>query len=239
MKDGLLSYSIINDKSIAIARTYALDELKLSEPGRPDIESFKHLCERDGFYFDNLITAEQVHEDRVAIIERVEREDIEGVDALITPLKNVPLSIFTADCVAGFILDTKTPSIGIFHAGWRGTLSNIAGKTVETAIKHFKSVPKSIYVALSPSIKVCCYSVSDKRARDFIKAGFRDQVVNINRVPHIDMQGIIRRQIIDLGIPKENIYIHPHCTFEMENIYPSYRRDSERASRMVNIIMLK
>jgi len=239
MNDGLLSYSIINSKGIAIATTYTLNDFKTKRPGRPKIDDIRHLCERDGFPCDKIVTAEQVHSDNVAIIDSKDGGNVPGADALITDKSQIPLAIFTADCIAGFILDTKRPSIGIFHAGWKGTLSNIAGKTIKAMEDAYNVDTKSIYIALSPSIKVCCYAVNEERARKFIKEGYKENVIRILGEPHIDLQGIIRKQLIKECIPSENIYIHPHCTYEMKEGYPSYRRDGEKASRILNIIMLK
>jgi len=239
MNEGLLSYSIINSKGIAFAVTYTINDFKKVKRGRPSIEDIEHLCNRDGLPCEKIVTAEQVHSNNVAIIKEPIREDVAGVDALITDIRQIPLAIFTADCVAGFILDTNRPSIGIFHAGWEGTLSNIAGETIKAIKDNYGADLKSIYIALSPSIKVCCYAVREERARMFIEKGYGENVIRIIGESHIDLQGIIRKQIIEEGVPCENIYIHPHCTYEMKEAYPSYRRDGEMASRMVNIIMLK
>ncbi|MGQ9706440.1 MAG: peptidoglycan editing factor PgeF [bacterium] len=239
MNEGLLHYSTINSKGIAIAVSYTLKDIRSIKAGRPDLEDIRHLCDRDGLICDKIITAEQVHSDNIVIVDGASKDEVKGADALITDKSQTPLAIFTADCIAGLILDEKRPSIGIFHAGWKGTLLDTAGKTIKTMKDTYDTDPQSIFVALSPSIKVCCYAVREERARMFFERGYKEYVIRILGEPHIDLQGIIRKQIIEEGVPKENIYIHPHCTYEMRDAYPSYRRDGELASRIVNIIMLK
>ena len=63
--------------------------------------------------------------------------EIPLADAIMTNVKNVPLSIFYADCTGIFILDPVKKVIALVHAGWRGTLKAIALKTVEAMKKEY------------------------------------------------------------------------------------------------------
>lgn len=45
--------------------------------------------------------------------------------------KNVPLLIFTADCVPLVFYDKEKEAVALAHAGWRGTYDNIAEEIIE------------------------------------------------------------------------------------------------------------
>lgn len=88
-----------------------------------DSKNINDLKDAFGDYFtlSNLTSNIQIHSDIVNVVdESTVASKIEG-DALVTNLKNVPLLIFTADCVPVAIVDKKNKVIGVAHAGWRGT----------------------------------------------------------------------------------------------------------------------
>ena len=79
-------------------------------------------------------------------------------DGLYTDLKNIPIGVLTADCMAIVITDFK--ALVVLHAGWRGLLNGI----IENGLKYFKE-RKNLFAFISPSIRKCCYEVGE----DFIK----------------------------------------------------------------------
>ena len=81
----------------------------------------------------------QVHGATVRIIKTIDDKENNGeeADGLLTSLKNVPLLIFTADCVPLVFYDGEKRVVGLAHAGWRGTYDNIAGEIVEILIKDY------------------------------------------------------------------------------------------------------
>lgn len=75
----------------------------------------------------------QVHSNRVYVIDSPEKlaaRNIEA-DALITPLKNVCLTILTADCVPVLLYSPDTNIIAAVHMGWRGAFRGILDNTFE------------------------------------------------------------------------------------------------------------
>lgn len=57
---------------------------------------------------------------------------IADCDAVFTNLPNVPLFLFTADCVAVGIYDAKHHAMATVHAGWRGAIGHLPVLTIET-----------------------------------------------------------------------------------------------------------
>src|SRR5262245_55740180 len=82
-----------------------------------------------------LFTSEQVHGREITVIEQVgsaPRADLErggalphrefsACDGIITNQRGVALGIYVADCCAVYIVDPKTPAIGLVHSGRKGT----------------------------------------------------------------------------------------------------------------------
>jgi YfiH family protein len=64
--------------------------------------------------------------------------------------------------VPAIVYDPVQHAFGLAHAGWRGTVGNIAGKLVAAMSAEFGSNPADLVVKLGPSIGPCCYEVGDE-----------------------------------------------------------------------------
>lgn len=112
---------------------------------------------------------EQVHGDVIAVIDEstagkgalAYADAVKGTDALVTNLTGVPLLLFFADCVPVIFADPITGCIGLAHAGWRGTVADIAQKTVQKMQQAFGAKPQDIIAGIGPCIGSCCYEVDD------------------------------------------------------------------------------
>ena len=125
-------------------------------------ENFRILGEAVGFEPQKLVLTRQTHSD---IVRAVDRSDCKGLDhhdypecdALITAEPGVGLVVFTADCTPLLFHDPVTGAVGAAHAGWRGTASDIAGKTVKAMADAYGCDPKNICAAIGPNIGSCCF----------------------------------------------------------------------------------
>lgn len=93
------------------------------------------LNNREGFLKNlgidcrDLACAKQAHSDCVRYADEgyigrgalSDESSVADTDAFITDKKNIPLAVFSADCLAIFLYDPQGPAIGLAHAGWRGT----------------------------------------------------------------------------------------------------------------------
>jgi hypothetical protein len=112
-----------------------------------------------GFSPTRFASAEQTHGNGVAVIRETTGERVPIVDALVTSTKNLPLVIRCADCAAVFIVDRRTPAIGLVHSGKKGTLADIVGNTLATMRQKFGSNPADCTAFISPSIGPCHYEM--------------------------------------------------------------------------------
>jgi hypothetical protein len=195
-----------------------------------------------GIDYRNLVCARQVHSDEVACICEEDRgkgalsydSAIADTDALITNGKNLPLAIFTADCLSVFLYDEKTPSIGLVHAGWRSTKENITAKTVRLMRQRFNTAPEYLYAGFGPAIRDCCYEVG-KEFQKFFTYGLK---IQDNRF-YLDLAGINKKQLLDSGVPQANISDSHACTSCQNDKLFSFRKEGDSCGRMMSVIMLK
>ena len=159
-----------------------------------------------------LLTAQQVHGDKIAVVDLpIDRDkQFAGCDGLITNQKRIALGIHVADCCAVYIVDPKTPAIGLVHSGKKGSEQAIAAKAIEELRQHFGSDPADLIVQLSPCIRPPHYEI--------------DFAANI--VEQCRAAGV--KQIYDSGT----------CTACDIGRYYSYRAEKGKTGRMLALLGL-
>jgi polyphenol oxidase len=159
-----------------------------------------------------FLSAEQVHGNRVAIIDQapINEQCFEGMDGLITNRPEVSLGIYVADCCAVFLVDPVRSAIGLVHSGRKGTELEIVPRAIDTMGQHFGTDPSGLVVQLSPSIRPPHYEVD-----------FTAEIVRQARAKGV-------RQIHDDG----------RCTACDLARYYSYRAEKARTGRMLALLAL-
>ena len=173
---------------------------------------------------------------------------IADCDAVFTKLPNVPLFLFTADCVAVGIYDAKHHAIATVHAGWRGAIGHLPVLTIEAMKEVYGTEFKDCYVYLGPSIGPESFEVDVELGKRFEIAwrGMTDRsVADIVNYPgdkldkaYINLWNFIAEGLMVNGVPKENIAIGGTDTVTDKDCY-SYRRESGKTGRMVLFCMLQ
>src|SRR5438874_355985 len=186
----------------------------------------REIHNASGFGDWPLLTAEQIHGNNIAVIDevgsalRAERgrrgaaslpgREFSACDGIITNQRGVALGIYVADCCAVYIVDPKTPAIGLVHSGRKGTELGVVTNAITQMTTLFGSDLAKIIVQFSPCI----------------------------RPPHyeIDFASEIVRQCRALGV--NEIYDSGVCTaFDLERYY-SYRAEKGKTGRMLALIGL-
>ena len=197
-----------------------------------------------GLKFLNLtsakwIQAEQVHGDTIAFVDATTPSAcsaitlLENVDGLLTQRADHTLSILTADCLPIFFYLGNPPAVGLVHAGWRGTAKGIA----RHAVSGFKRLAKhrchELHVAFGPSIGGCCYEVGEE-FQDLFPESLEEREGRF----YLDLVQENRRQLLEAGLLPGQIGPAGPCTgCHLENFY-SYRKEGNRAYRMLSWILL-
>ncbi|MBI4649845.1 peptidoglycan editing factor PgeF [Candidatus Desantisbacteria bacterium] len=196
-----------------------------------------------------MITADQVHSNKVSVIN--EKSNISGwedprrsirlTDALITNLQNLTLVITVADCVPVLIYDTKNKVIAAVHAGWKGTGLGIVKRTLDQMKDSFKSNLENCQVGIGPSIGICCYSV-DIKVIDFFRSKFSywREIFNLekNTFGKLNLVEANKRQLIEAGVPAQNISSSDICTSCNNDLFYSFRKENGVTGRQIAFISL-
>lgn len=133
------------------------------DPMENVIENYRILCRELGMEAEDLVLSHQVHSDIVLAVDRQDcgaglfREALPECDALVTDTPGVGLVVFTADCTPILLHDPVTGAVGAAHAGWRGTASGIAARTVEQMVRRYGCRPEDIRASIGPNISACCF----------------------------------------------------------------------------------
>jgi YfiH family protein len=117
-----------------------------------------------------VAVAGQVHGVHVA---RVEAEDrgrgartrdslLPPADGLVSAAPGVALLGCFADCVPLLLADPARLAVGMAHAGWRGTVADMAGAAVRAMEELLGSRPVDLIAVVGPSIGPCCYEVGEE-----------------------------------------------------------------------------
>jgi len=190
----------------------------------------------------DLVAAGQVHSAKVILVDKrhksrgalSKKSRLEGIDGFITREKNLPLAVFTADCLSIFLFDPKNNAIGLVHAGWQGTQKKICAKAIKLMQKKFKTRPQDLIVGLGPCIKKCCYEVG----KDFQKF-FSYGIIKRDHKIYLDLIANNLRQLKGRGVKLKNIEDCKICTVCQNKSFFSFRQEKAKAGRMMSVIMLK
>ena len=155
----------------------------------------------------------------------------------MTDEKGLYLCVMVADCLPILIHDPVSGQVAAVHAGWRGTLANIAGSAV-SAMVQVGGTASNIVTSIGPSIGVCCYSVPRSRARQFRSKYGSKSVMYTDDAYYLDLQLVNSIQLQDAGVLSSSIDILPYCTHCTGKRFYSYRR-GDRDKRMISYIALR
>lgn len=175
---------------------------------------------------------EQIHSNIVKTV--TPDTNVQTCDALITDKMDTPLMVMVADCIPILFYDHTKKVIGVAHAGRAGTFGNISGNTITKMTENYNCDPQDIEVVLGPSIEKCCYEVSEELALETATL-FGSEYVNGR---NIDLQGINKKQLLEVGVKIGNITITQICTKCSDEPYFSYRKD-KKCGRFAGVIMMK
>lgn len=199
-----------------------------------------------GFDLNKVTTCAQVHGNNIACVTaknsgsgaRDYTESIVAVDGLVTNLKQVPLMLFFADCVPVLLADQKGDTIAVIHAGWRGSVGNIAARAVEVMIDKYGVQVENILAAIGPSIGPGCYEV-DKSVWE-VASDYHDCFVPTTSGHwYLDLWQINRKQLAAKGLLSSNILCADVCTFTNKELYFSYRAEKCKTGRLAAVAYKK
>ena len=255
-----------DDSKTAVQRNRAAFLRALGEPREASAQARRNPDTRSW----NLISVRQVHSDFIQHIDSECLGSPQGLsragDGLITATPGLLLAVQTADCFPLILADVKLRAVGVFHAGWRGTVMRIVEKGVGEMHRCFASRPHDLWAAIGPGIQGCCYEVGEevrtKFESQFAYAAKLFQEVKESdpvrekypllfltaRAPghshlpkrlFLDLVEANRQQLLAAGVAAHNIEVSRLCTSCRPDLLFSYRAEKGRTGRMMSVVGIR
>ncbi len=175
------------------------------------------------------------NEERIAMLQ--------GVDALITREPGCCICISTADCIPILLYDRKNQVVAAAHAGWRGTVNYIAGHTLDRMRAFYGTDGKDVIACIGPGISLPSFEVGEEVYEAFRTNGFAMDYISEwkseTHKHHIDLWAANRMQLLDFGVPGEQIETSGICTYMEHEEFFSARRLGIKSGRILSGIMIK
>jgi polyphenol oxidase len=208
-----------------------------------------------------LVTLRQIHSDLIHCIAEVPKSGLAG-DGLVTQTPGILPAILTADCLPVILADAKRRAVGVFHAGWRGTVKRIVEKGVGEMRRCFGTSPGDIRAVIGPGVHDCCYNVGPEVRIQFesqFEYGsqlFREveesdpvrekypllfltaRAPGHSELPKrifLDLVEANCRQLLAAGVAAKNISASPLCTSCRCDLLFSYRAEKGMTGRMMAV----
>jgi len=187
-----------------------------------------------GFSMADLVVSRQTHGTQVAVVGSADRgrglfpafDGFPATDAMVTNEPTVALGTIVADCVPILLYDPVRHVVGLAHAGWRGTVGQIAAATVAAMNCEFGTEPGDVLAGIGPSIGPCCYEVGQEvidawNAADVVDGS--SAVVERGTGYHFDLWAANRLVLIQAGISDDRIETSGVCVRCEYDRFFSYR----------------
>lgn len=158
-------------------------------------------------------------------------------DGLITDDPDVTLLTLHADCQPILLVDPDRPAVAAVHAGWRGTVSNIAGEAVRAMTNAFDSNPARMLAYLGPAIGGCCNEIGPEVTAQWRatahEAGVDPEPAVTRPVEreHLNVSEANRRLLLAAGLQEDHIDTSPECTKCDTDRWFSHRGHGPNAGR--------
>ncbi|MDA1197690.1 MAG: peptidoglycan editing factor PgeF [Proteobacteria bacterium] len=188
------------------------------------------VAKKIGVEKNNLFTMNQTHSNKVVIIDE-NNQNIKRVnaDALITKIKNIAISVLTADCVPILIYEKINQTVACVHAGWKGAINGIIENTINKIIKMNKN--NQIYVAIGPCIASKNYEIGNEFYDEFISKNKINKKFfsSKNNKIFFDLRKYVNSKVAQFDVNYiENINLD---TYDKEEIFFSFRRSLKQGKK--------
>lgn len=212
--------------------------------------NFDLWCGGLGTEVENIVMVHQTHTANVMAVSGEMRgqgvirpREFRDVDAMITNEKGVALVTSHADCVPVYLYDPVKEAIGMVHAGWRGTVGEIAGNAVRKMGAEYGCDPADMYAMVGPCISQkrfeCDRNVIDAVDAMSVDAGSMYYLDGESGKYHASLAGINRIVLMDAGIDESHIDMNDVCTYDNEDLYFSHRRQGPARGSQAAMLQLK
>lgn len=183
---------------------------------------------------DRVIWMDQVHGDRVELVDGPRDVAFADTDALVTHTPRLALAVVTADCVPVLLADAHAGVIGAVHAGRVGAQRGVVARTVE-AMLALGARPADISALLGPAVSGRNYEVPAAMAAEVEAALPGSRTTTAAGTPGLDLRSGIAGQLGRLGVTA--VDTDPRCTVADATLF-SHRRGAP-TGRLASVIWME
>jgi hypothetical protein len=159
-------------------------------------------------------------------------------DALFTSDSTRLVSVRVADCCPVLLATADGAVVAAIHAGWRGVVAGVLPATLAALIKESGAAPATICAAIGPCIGREAFEVGTDVLDEFRRVfGTRAPIeVRPNGKGRADIRAGLRLQLLECGVPEEQLDSLELCTVDNPLEFFSHRRDRGLTGRMAALI---
>lgn len=195
-------------------------------------ENRRRFCAALGFTPDQMAWSKQVHGEQIRLV--TEPGGGEGFDALVTKVPGILLAVSIADCTPILIFDKGQNAVAAVHAGWRGSVAGIVGKTLAFMENAFGTRGEDCFAYIGACIDECSFEVGDEVAAEFAEPFKRFDAER--RKFFVDLKRANAAQLHGFGVPENQIEVSPYCTMLHSDDFFSHRKDKGVTGRGMAVI---
>ena len=185
----------------------------------------------------------QVHGHGVGVVRRGDPSPAgrPEADIIISDDSSVAVGVRVADCAPILLADRTSGVVGAAHAGWRGTMQDVAGRAVLALRETFRSRPSDLIAAVGPCLGPCCGEMGPEVVEAFRRAGYEADIdrwftPGASGRPRFNLWLANRDQLERAGVPPDAIDVSSLCTKCRPDVFHSYRAAGAGVGRMVGVI---
>lgn len=212
--------------------------------------NLQRLCHALHISRERLVYPHQTHGAKVTVIDsaffnlpaNLQKERLDGTDALITNQTETAIAVTTADCVPILLYDPVQKAAAAIHAGWRGTVQQIVRHTLEAMQQRYGCRPEEIYAAIAPCIGGDAYEVGDEVAEAFAQSGYDLKKIAYRHATsgkyHIDLAAANADLLLRNGVSLDRLEVSGLCTYTLHDTFYSVRALGADTGRILTGILI-
>lgn len=212
------------------------------------LENYRRFCAAVGTAPQQTVLSQQTHTANIRHVTEEDagkglfrQRDYQNVDALITDVPGLALTVFSADCGILLLYDPIRNAAGAIHAGWRGCAAGIVEKTVYSMGEAFGTCPGDLLAAIGPCIQQCCFE-TDRDVPDAMRAALghaaEPYLERQGEKWHVDLAGLNRQWLLRAGVAPDRIDDCGLCTACRPDLFWSHRKMGEARGAQAAMIAL-
>ena len=210
-------------------------------------ENYRRFCAVLGTVPAKAVLSQQTHTTNLRRVTAADAgmgltrpRDYRDVDALMTDVPGLALTVFSADCGVILLHDPVHAAIAAVHAGWRGCAGGILEKTVRAMTESYGTDPADLLAAIGPCIGQCCFETDEDVPQAMLDAFGPEAGRFIEKRGEkyfVDNKGLNRLWLTRAGLTQ--IDVSPDCTKCQPDRFWSHRVTGGERGSLAAIIKRK